>query len=215
VWIATDRRSNERWPHRFGIELVEERGPVSAVDVGSLGMDAMHCSANIGGVPLPVDGALGVLASAGPLALGELEDPAFLALDGALDATALVATRREQRRLRAHLFGGRATANCDLCGRELPVDCIRTVHVKKRSVCDERERKDLSNIMAACTLGCDHLFELGYVRVAGDGTITGAAVAVTADLARSVERLAGRACAAHSASSELYFAWHREQVVPA
>jgi hypothetical protein len=85
--------------------------------------------------------------------------------------------------------------------------------VKRRSVCTEQERLDLANIMVACTLGCDHLFELGYIYVDTDGAIRLAEkVSQTAALAEAAGELEGRRCSAHQESSAKYFDWHREAV---
>src|SRR4051812_42645545 len=37
VWPTSDRRPNERWPHRFGIELVEQFERVGSDELGSAG----------------------------------------------------------------------------------------------------------------------------------------------------------------------------------
>lgn len=211
IWPMPERKPGERWPHRFGIELVERLENVGQDKLGVAGMDALHYSANVGGIPIPLEVGPDVVGRPGALRPGESDDPAFLAIDGNLDATALIATRREQRKLRATLFAGRTTARCALCDDELPLNCVRTAHIKKRSVCSEQERRDLANIMPACTLGCDHLFELGFVLVTSDGVVTrGTTRSLTADLERAMNRVEGRACSVHSAASEPYFAWHRE-----
>jgi hypothetical protein len=213
LWPASPSKPNESYPHRFGIEEVERLHAISRSTIELVGMDAMHYSANIGGLPVPVLQGAPVISTVGPPEPGETDDPAILAIGGDLDATVLTSVRREQRKLRAVLLGGASTAECSLCGRSLPVDCIRTAHVKKRSQCSEQERRDLENIMRACTLGCDHLFELGYIYVGGDGTVhsvpqAGSSAALSAALAS----LDGRICTAHTASSGKYFAWHRGQV---
>lgn len=80
--------------------------------------------------------------------------------------------RREQHRLRMTLFAGRTTARCDLCSRDLPVDLLVAAHIEQRSQCSNSERLDLANIvMSACRLGCDELFERGYISVGDDGAI--------------------------------------------
>lgn len=48
-------------------------------------------------------------------------------------------------------------------------------HIKKRSLCADHERRQLSDIaMAACLFGCDALFEHGFITVSHDGIIIGA-----------------------------------------
>lgn len=141
------------------------------------------------------------------------DDPGFLAIDGDLDATSLITTRREQRKLRQTLLAGLATAECSLCARNLPIDCVRTAHIKKRSKCTETERRSVSNIMRACTLGCDHLFELGYVYVDQTGIIKRRSNGtLTPDLEQAISRIEGSACAAHDVASEPFFEWHRSNL---
>jgi hypothetical protein len=213
-WPAPPNRPTESYPHRFGIEEVEVLHDVDRGSIELVGMDAMHYSANIGGLPVPVLHGAPVVSTVGPPEPGETDDPGILVLGGDLDATALTSVRREQRKLRKMLLGAASTAECSLCGRDLPVDCIRTAHIKKRSECSEQERRDPENIMCACTLGCDHLFELGYVYVDGAGVTRAVARAnAPAALSAAVAALEGRICTAHTGSSGPYFAWHREQVI--
>lgn len=215
VWPAPDRKPDERWPHRFGIERVDVLTEVTKRDVGLLGMDALHYSANTGGMPVPLEMSPDLVTRTAELEPGETDDPVFLALDGDLDGTAWVRTRREQRKLRKLLFGDGRMAECALCAATLPVDCIRTAHVKKRSRCTDHELRQLPNVMPACMLGCDHLFELGYVYVDADGAIKRNRrrdADVTPALVRAIELIEDRPCTAHSRESEPYFAWHREQV---
>lgn len=65
--------------------------------------------------------------------------------------------------------------------------------------------------MSACRLGCDSLFELGYVVVARDGTIGRGPrrAPMTDDLQSAVEALEGKKCSAWDDSTERYFAHHR------
>jgi hypothetical protein len=211
VWPAPYSRPQERWPHRFGIEQVATFRDLRVDRLGLAGMDAMHYSANVGGLPIPVEGISPVISTIDDLQDGETDDPGFLVLDGGLDAVALTSIRREQRKLRRTRFGDAQAAECVLCRQTLPVDCLRIAHVKKRSLCNEAERLDLNNIMAACSLGCDHLFELGYIQVDHTGIIreTPRPHAILA-LQRTIAALVGRRCAAHTKASERYFRWHRE-----
>jgi hypothetical protein len=212
-WPAPPDKPDESYPHRFGIEEVEQLQSIGADRLEQVGMDAMHYSANIGGLPVPVIAGAPVLSTIGEPGPEESEDPGFLVLGGDLDATALTSVRREQRKLRAKILGKAATASCALCGRTVPVDCIRTAHVKRRSLCTEQERRDVANVMVACTLGCDHLFELGYIFVDDGGTVQARDGAhATPELRRAVDLLAGRVCSAHSAASEPYFDAHRKAV---
>lgn len=210
-WPAPPTKPNESYPHRFGIEEVEALTNVTTATIAEVGMDAMHYSANIGGLPVPVVQGPPVVTTVGAPALGESEDPGFLILGGDLDATVLTSVRREQRKLRAKLFGGARIGTCALCTRIVPTSCLRAAHIKRRSLCTEEERRDLANVMIACTLGCDHLFELGYLYVDADGIIRDREDAgTTAGLRSVIAGVTGGFCQAHSPASEPYFAAHRE-----
>jgi hypothetical protein len=81
--------------------------------------------------------------------------------------------RREQRFLRGALGIGsgdpRATAICGLCARTLPQSLLVAAHIKPRYLCSDEERVDMPHVgWALCALGCDALFERGYL-VVGDG----------------------------------------------
>jgi hypothetical protein len=213
VWPAPARRPGELYPHRFGIELLEELEDFGADRVGLRGMDALHYSANIGGLPVPVVPESPLLWTLGPPQEGETEDPGMLALAGDLDGISLTTIRREQRKLRAKVLGRRTKADCSLCGRTVPVDCLRVAHIKKRCECSEAERLDLANIMLACTIGCDHLFELGYIYLNQRGVLRrNTKRAVTAAIDETIGGLEGSIREVYSEGSAPYFRWHRAEV---
>ena len=78
--------------------------------------------------------------------------------------------RTEQAYWREMLFGGSLDGQCAICGRHLPVELLVAAHIKQRSKCSHNERLDPENVMPVCLLGCDVLFEKGYIRVE-DGTV--------------------------------------------
>jgi len=120
--------------------------------------------------------------------------------------------RGEQAALRRILFAGADTAACALCGETYPVRFLWAAHIKKRSLCADHERRQLSDIaMAACLFGCDALFEHGFITVSHDGIIIGASD-TNGTVGRRIQDLYGRPCHAHSARSEPYFRWHRDNV---
>jgi hypothetical protein len=73
--------------------------------------------------------------------------------------------RTEQAYWREMLFGSSLDGQCAICGRNLPLEVLVAAHIKQRSKCSHDERLDPENVMAACLLGCDVLFEKGYIRV--------------------------------------------------
>jgi hypothetical protein len=119
--------------------------------------------------------------------------------------------RVEQGYLRRRLFSTRPTGICALCGCELPVDLLVAAHIKKRSACTHDERLDVDHVvMAACRLGCDELFERGYIAVNPEGFIIASVPShvVTHALKEAVTRVAGQTCLAFGEPTKGYFAWH-------
>jgi len=83
-----------------------------------------------------------------------------------VDGKVLSTQRKEQAFLRRQLFKGKTTARCSICGEEFPVALLCCSHIKKRCYCTLEEKKDYQNIVTPmCSLGCDKLFENGYIAV--------------------------------------------------
>lgn len=196
------------YPFRIGIEVLEELDEISASTVGQTNLDLLQESALRRG--LPISGVEQVELSElfiPPLEAGETEDP-VLAISGGTDAFQPAKVRLEQRKLRKALFGKKLTSHCAICGRHLPVKDLRVAHIKQRSKCSDNERLDMANVMPACTLGCDHLFETGVVYVDSSGNVQVRNEKLgTADLSEFVVNLQGRSCPAFGPNSAKYFAW--------
>lgn len=148
-------------------------------------------------------------------ALGTVDVAAFLdGFEGPTDSFVIAVARREQAELRRALGLGKdvRTGRCGLCGRTFPAGLLVAAHIKRRSECSEDERRDPNVAMLACTLGCDALFEVGYVSVAGRGRVVTARRDIThaAHLDQELRRLSRQPAPAWSAEREPYFAWHRE-----
>jgi hypothetical protein len=78
-------------------------------------------------------------------------------------------------------------------------------------LCSEKERLLRANVMLACILGCDHLFEVGYIYVDCAGVIRRrAGLVATVDLDVWISNIEGLSCSAFSRASARYFAWHRD-----
>ena len=83
-----------------------------------------------------------------------------------LDRDSISKHRREQALLRAYLMNGNATEECSICRRTLPENMLVASHIKMRSHCTNDEKLDFDNVaMIMCKLGCDDLFEKGYIVV--------------------------------------------------
>lgn len=130
---------------------------------------------------------------------------------GDLDGAAQRKHRREQRALREALLGNRSHDYCAICSRHLPVDLLVAGHIRKRNSCDDDMKRDLANVMPVCLLGCDILFENGYIFVNERGQI--AASDSTNRLPEAKDTIAhvvGRYCRHWNDSSSKYFEWHRQ-----
>ena len=133
---------------------------------------------------------------------------------GPLDIPVTRNVRAEQPALRRTLIGNKSHARCALCGEEMPVDLLIAAHIKQRSLCNDSEKLDLLNIgMLACKLGCDDLYELGYISVDAAGTV------ITVEpseklhgtlVAGLIARLQGSPCLAFTAANAHYYQWHRD-----
>ncbi|MER7174169.1 hypothetical protein [Streptomyces mesophilus] len=151
-------------------------------------------------------------APAAPAPVDEQEEEAAIAnFDGELERKSQRAHRGEQAALKRRLLPSN-TGECALCGRHLPGAFLIGAHIKKRSVCDDDEKRDLANIaMLACTFGCDSLYEHGYIAVAPQGVIQVSPLAKDLpEVAKHIEeRLAGRKVTWWTEDREKYYQWHR------
>jgi hypothetical protein len=133
--------------------------------------------------------------------------------EGDLTHLLLVAQRGEQAVLRRRLFGAQEYGTCALCGETYPVRFLYAAHIKRRSICSESERRDLTSIaMPACAFGCDALFEAGFLSVGADGLIVTSGRDADGALGEYLKTLAGRECLASTSSSQRYFEWHRHNI---
>jgi predicted restriction endonuclease len=143
-----------------------------------------------------------------------LTQEGFSALDemvGDLDRVMQVARRLEQAYLRRILIP-KASAKCDLCGREFLAEFLIAAHIKKRSACSNDERRDVAHIvMAACKFGCDELFERGYIAVEPNGNLllSDALVLCSQASTYAYQYLKGRRFGRLLDGREHYFEWHR------
>lgn len=192
--------TDDIYEHRVDFERVSEAAPALPTVLGARALEALRVSANSRGLPVPIDMSI-------PLLEGEVPE------DGVdLDILTVAVARREQARLRASLLGNAPSGQCALCGRTVDRDQVRAAHIKPRAMCSTEERLDLGNVMLNCLLGCDSLFEHGYVSVDHEGKVVPTERRpATPDVQTAVDALAGRPCLAFRAASEPYFAWHAER----
>ena len=122
-----------------------------------------------------------------------------------------VMTRLEQTLARRAVIGPLGTAFCALCNCEYSADLIVAAHIKRRSACSPSEKRDIANnIVPMCRLGCDELFERGYVVV--DGGIVRATRRRTTPIVKAyIKSLVGGRCVRWNKQSAPYFRWHAKQ----
>ena|GEM_PF-1416623 len=130
-------------------------------------------------------------------------------IKGPLDREHSVLGRVEQSYLRHILFDGDEHATCSLCGRRLPVGLLIAAHVKPRSECSRRERLDMHNItFRVCLLGCDALYERGFLAVREGGQIVISTVQPSRAIKAVLRRFRGRTCKDWNKGRAKYFNWH-------
>jgi len=115
-------------------------------------------------------------------------------------------SRKEQSLHREHHFGGKTTSKCSLCHKELPVNLLHAGHIKPRRDCDDEERKDLNVTMPVCKLGCDDLYEKGYIVVDDQGFIkTNNSRRNPNELVEFINQYEGKKCLYHNSETSEYF----------
>lgn len=134
-------------------------------------------------------------------------------LKGDLDSYSKVLIRKEQQYLRQILFGQSELHICDICGKRLPSDLLRAAHIKRRSECSLREKKDVKNIVfSACLIGCDALFELGYVGVNSKGLFKTTKKPLPKELSKVLRLIQNHRCHKFSSETKQYFDWHYKRI---
>ena len=128
-----------------------------------------------------------------------------------LDGDSKSKTRKEQKFLRAHLAKGNLVAECTICGNVLPIEMLVAAHIKKRSECTTTEKLDFDNVATLmCKVGCDDLFEKGYIFVK-DGKIEQNIKRTSTDyLDKIINNVKGNLVKNWSGSAE-YYLWHESK----
>jgi hypothetical protein len=131
---------------------------------------------------------------------------------GSLDKETVVRRRTEQHILKKYLFNNAGTGSCALCRQEFPITFLTTAHIKKRSECTDEEKRDMNIVMPACNLGCDILYEKGYLLVR-DGIVREniGIKPVSTALRNYVSKQNEKECAVFNGDRAGYFKHHEEQ----
>ncbi|MGH3373442.1 MAG: hypothetical protein ACRDP6_01745 [Actinoallomurus sp.] len=201
------------YPERVDLEILGDFDDVT--DLGSGAMEALRLSGTKQGTAVKGSGAEAVFA----LALMEPARDVTSEVETSrseveTDVMRSVFVRKEQARLRRQKFGGAEEIECAICRRALPARIVHAAHIRRREAANYTQRMDPANIMAACTLGCDTLFEFGFIYVDEDGLIRVAPTTPLA-LAAAASGLEGERCDAFHPASEIYFEYHRTEIAKA
>lgn len=109
------------------------------------------------------------------------------------------------------MLGTARAAACALCGRTVPDRVLVAAHITPRRLLSDSERLEFASAaMLVCTLGCDALFEWGYLVVDGDGSGLPGRLPETDNLRVEVASRVGRACSAQDAQTRGHFAEHHD-----
>ena len=128
--------------------------------------------------------------------------------EGSLDTDTKGRGRKEQRKLREIHIKKSKTGTCSICGLELPSNLLVAAHIKKRSKCSLDEKKDLANVATPmCVLGCDALFEKGYIGVK-EGKVASIKSPQTNHAKSHVSMLDGESCRDWTEENKKYYEWH-------
>lgn len=127
------------------------------------------------------------------------------------DGSATRPTRNEHRFIVKHLFKGLATGTCCICLNDFPRNMLVAAHIKKRASCDRKEKLDIENIAAPmCRLGCDPLFEFGYISVKNGAVVRHPSLEAPAAISNYIDGLLGNFVPAWGPKTKKYFQWHRD-----
>ena len=120
------------------------------------------------------------------------------------DRLGIAKYRVEQPMVRRRKLKGRDEAECDLCGALMPKNFLVAAHIKRRQSTSDSERRDMNNIMLACTFGCDSAFEHGALRVDSSGRLY-IAKSVSSAVVNRLSHLVGRQALCFTESNKKYF----------
>ena len=135
---------------------------------------------------------------------------ALSGLDGELDQKVQGWRRVEQSKARNRLLRGLTLGECFFCGRQMSAEFLIAAHIKRRSDCNDFEKRDIdNNMMLACRFGCDDLFEKGYITINSFGEITMSPKLMDATALAYTQLLVNKQIKI-SIAGAVYFKWHQE-----
>ncbi|WP_413282502.1 hypothetical protein [Vibrio sp. MA40-2] len=127
------------------------------------------------------------------------------------DSKSTVKRRLEQSFLRSHLLSANPTGKCVICGNEFPANFLVAAHIKKRAKCTTSEKLDFDNIASLmCKLGCDDLFEKGYIYITSGSVAINTKAKPTPVLEKYLTEIDGNVVP-NWLGSKAYYEWHAHE----
>lgn len=124
------------------------------------------------------------------------------------DRIATVVARIEHYLLTSLLHGNRMENDCAICHKTYPLNLLVTAHIKRRANCSHEERRNRYIVMPLCKLGCDELFERGYISVV-NGRVTAVRKQPQTEAVRQyVGQIQQNACSYYNDQTKVFFEWH-------
>ena len=120
-------------------------------------------------------------------------------------------SRKEQGILRGILFKDVSEAKCAICHRTFPTDLMVAAHIKPRSKCSTKERKNPNIVMPVCKVGCDDFFEKGYLIIDQSGVIQiNEEITYSSELRTVLSELNQKRCTHFNEETEVFFSYKRK-----
>ena len=129
-----------------------------------------------------------------------------------LDRETITRQRTEQHILRTYLLKNKKSGICAICDKDYPIKFLATAHIKKRKDCTDYEKRDLNVVMPACHLGCDKIYEEGYIFI-DEGLIYSNVEnkETTESLLKYIKDLEEKKCNYFKEETAKYFKHHAKQ----
>jgi hypothetical protein len=99
-----------------------------------------------------------------------------------------------------------------ICGEYLPASFLVAAHIKPQAVCTDEERRDyINNVAPMCLLGCDALFERGFIIVENGYVRVRIDYDESDGLGKLLKRLNGKAILSWEPGRQKYSRWKADQ----
>lgn len=140
--------------------------------------------------------------------LKEIKNKLKLIGERGTDNSSVSSQRNEQSVLRDYLFPNDTFYDCGICDMAFPKSALVVAHKKKRSHCSEEERLDLDLIMPMCRMGCDFLYENGYITI-NNGYVEIHTREASGKINEYLKKLEGKVISEQWKKGNKYFNFHR------